>query len=409
MPSCSPTARESKLADIIEPYRDISHPLYYWETSDGLTSAYKIEKSTSEIEIVLSEREGFRSIQCSRNATYILSDNRYGYLQIERMETDWDITTLVNPDYDLTAISDAPWVVSDNDVIAVSGVDDSGNYRVMKLTFSRREIEQTWRDEEQPEPEISADQQVWLTTDKIPGEISISADGTRLGFKLPSENDPTLNQLYFLDESGSDPILISDWPVYELGGFSPDGTKFLATFELEGRIDLYMIDTASLELEEITRVSLGYIAGSPVWHPTRRYFLYTTNFTTEYKLGDTPLNGEQLYLYSLDSRNERRMTAFDAMQLWCDFAPNGDFLMYSSTPGVISRTGRASREEAQLEAAQSGLDTWRLYYIPWVQEDFVSSNPRILSPDEIQFLVSWTSGGGDEYGFAWGPYPASTD
>jgi hypothetical protein len=159
----------------------------------------------------------------------------------------------------------------------------------------------------------------------------------------------------------------------------------------------------------LTNSGYRYLNKKPAWHPGGEYVIYSTDFTTMFVQNATELSGEQLYLYSLASRNARRLTAFRDMTLWVDFAANGDFLLYSSSPGVPGRQGGrgATPGGSTRPASGSGnpvaLETWRLYVVPWVREKFVSSNPSILMPEEMQFLVSWTQGGGDEIRFIWGP------
>ncbi len=398
---------ESLVGVMIEPGFEIDHPLYYWETIEGATALYLIERYTSNITCPLHGLEGVRDIKTSSTSLYILHDDAAGNLAITRLEKDHMMKTEVSLEVEIAAAHDAPWTVTSDDVLAVCGVDDASNYKVVVLQFTCTEPESTYYDPD-PDPVIAWNEQEWISTKNEIGGISIAPDGSMLALALPLEGGSADDGLYVVTGPGESPEPVSDLPLLELGDFSPDGSMLAATFEIEERVDLYLIYSSTLEMERITVSTRFYNTAHPEWHPGGQYLYYTTDFTTSYTLGANPLSGEQLYLYSLVSRSHRRLTAFDGYSMWIDFAPNGDFLLYSSTRGVLSRRGgRTLVLPDQSIAGGSGeemeIETWRLFYTPWVAEAFMSGNPDAMTPDQSHFLVSWTIGGEDQIGFVWGP------
>jgi Tol biopolymer transport system component len=229
---------------------------------------------------------------------------------------------------------------------------------------------------------------------------------------MPLDNTPEKSGLYLAHGPGASLVRLGANPVVEVGGFSPDGSSLLATFDIDSRVEVFLIKAATRGMERLTDSPSDFICSHPVWHPGGKYILYSMNYTSEFTSGSTQLAGDELFLYSLDSRNARRMTSLQGNSIMTDFAPNGDFLLYCSTPGIPAR--QAGRFQVQHNIDQSttnpgnpanpaGLETRRLYFVPWVPETFQTGNPATLQLDELQFLVTWTSTATNKIGFAWGP------
>lgn len=391
---------------VIQPGMEFSHSLYYWETIDGRTDLFKLTQYTSDITNLKYGLKGVRDIQTSETSIYILTDDRDGYLRVVRLESDEDITTTAVPEIQLKAVDDKPWTVGWNDVVALSGVDDAGKYHAITLEFERK-IE---GDPDHPgsdlTPKISWIETEWIATDQPVGELSLSDNSSILAIALPLEEGSDHPGLYLMADPGGTPVPLLDKPVVEMGGFSPDSSRFIATFDIEERVELYMFRMDNLENERLTRSTRFYLVENPSWHPGGRYIMYTTNFTTAYTVRDAPLSGDQLFNYSLDSRNARRLTNFQGQQMHIDFARNGDFLLYSSTLGADSQRGGRS---IAITSGQDGtvnmeeIEIWRLYLIPWIQEDFATGASRMIQHNDTQLVVSWAVLEDDEIGFAWGP------
>jgi len=405
-----PWARQDEgiVRDLIDPALEVSHPLYYWETENGKTSIHRIMRSTSDINTLLWGLDRVRDVRSSRNAVYILQDDNRDHLMISRLEKDSRMVTEARPGVDLTASERKPWTVSGNDVVAVTGVDTEGMHRLILVTFGRKEPEEFTRAGQSGRPTITHEEREWFHSADEIGPVRLAAGGDRVALILPLDAGSGERGLYFLDEPGASPVRVGEDPVVEMGGFSLEGLKFLATFSLEDRVDLFLIDTQSLELTRITRVPLGYRTGSPAWHPEGRYFLYTTDFTQDITIGSTPLSGEQLFLYSLTSRDTRRLTAYEDMTIRVDFAPNGDFLLYTSSRtflGGLNRGLPPRRASGSAEKESGNLETWWAYYVAWDPDQFNLTRKGILGPGDLRLLISWTVGEEGEIGFAWGPDP----
>jgi len=402
--SCTGGGREpeSIVARMVEPMMNLDWPVYFWETTDGETSVYRIVSSTDDIHTLLWGLEGVRALDCSMNAVYILRDDTEGHLMLTRLEKDSRRTTDAKLPVDLVADRNRPWAVSPNDIVAVSGIDADGKSRIILSTWTRTEPEETFRRDDLPEAEIDHSETEWYSGEQTVEDMALSNDGDVLAAKLRQDEDADA-WLYLIDEPGGDPVRIGEYPVGDLGGFSPDDSMFAATFSLEEREDVFVFDTSSLELEPVTRVPMGFETSNPTWHPRSQYLFYNTDYTTEFVAGTTPLSGEQLFIYHVPTANVRRLTAFEGTDIWIDFAPNGDVFIYSSVEGVIGGRGRALPSRDPEAGEQSDLETWRIFYIPWDVEDFLTSEDTILRPQDLQFFISWTVGGEGEIGFAWGP------
>lgn len=397
--SCVSREPKGVIKNIIEPYMEFSHPVMYWETRDDSTALYRILENTNDINCILYGLENVHDVKSTGSATYLLRDNPDGFLGLTRLEMDRDLVTEYEFDTELTASSDKPWAVSRNDVIAIRGLDDNGTNIILRVEFARIEPEESFHPGANPLPIISFKESEWFSTSDEIIDMTMLDDGGMLAVALLDEDDPEKKWLQFINNASVISERISENPVVDLGGFSPDGTIYLATFDLGFRVDVYLIDLETLETNAITRVAINTRTGNPVWHPNGRYLMYTLDYEDEFKVDATRLRGEQLYLYSLDSDASRRLAVFEEMKLWVDFAPNGDFFLYSSTPGVMSRTGRA----VVLTDIESGMETWRISYVPWKPREFTTANQNMLVPDETQHVVSYTVGGESDIRFIWGP------
>ena len=408
-PGCQKREPEGVIKTLIEQGRDFNNHLYYWETLDGKTAIYRIAETTSDINCIVYDLEGVRDVKSSRDAVYILHDDNTGHLAVSRLEGNRAMVTEAVLDVELTASAEKPWAVSAAaDRIFVVGADESDRFHIVEVDFERTEAERTFKENEVLVPTVSYEQNEWYVTDEPIGMIDVSDEAEVIAMTMPSGtgSEPTL--LYFLTGPGKDPVLVDEKTVVEFGGFSSDSKTFLATMELSRRVDLYMIKTDSLESKPITRVATDFRVEHPAWHPNGKYVIYSTDYTSEFRSESTPLSGDQLFLYSLVSDNDRRLTAFQGQSLWVDFSPNGDFLMYASSPGVAVRSGRGIPDKPEQQSEQqkkqdSELETWRLSYVPWNEDDFVTGNIRVLNSDEVDFIVSWTVGGNLDIEFTWGP------
>jgi len=408
MPGCQKGEPEGVIKTLIEQGRDFDNHLYYWETLDGKTAIYRIAETTSDINCIVNGMEGVRDVKSSRNAVYILHDDNTGHLAVSRLEGNRAMVTEAVLDIELTARAEKPWAVSRDDRIFIVGVDKSDRFHIIEVVFERTEAERTFKENEVLVPTISYEQNEWYVTDKPIGMIDVSDEAEIIAMTMPSGTGSEPTSLYFLTGPGKDPVLVDEKTVVEFGGFSSDAGNFLATMELSQRTDLYLIKTDNLELKPLTRVATGFRVEHPAWHPNGKYVIYSTDYTTEFRSESTPLSGDQLFLYSLVSDNDRRLTAFQNQSLWVDFSPNGGFLMYASTPGVVARSGRGIPDKPEQESEQetkqdSEFETWRMSYVPWNEDDFVTGNIRVLNSDEVDFIVSWTHGANVDIEFTWGP------
>ncbi len=392
------------VTDLIEQYRGISHPLYYFETHSGSTTVYRILEVTRDTNAIVSNLEGVLDMTSSFTSVYLLRQNNDGNLYVTRLEDDRAMTNDAVFDTEL-ALGDFPiWSVSGNDMTAVCGTDSDGTTHIMGINWARREAERTFRENEILEPTISYEIRTWYSTQDTIWDIEISPNGNRIAFMKSLPDTPGSFGLFFIDGPGGTPVRIGDLSAYEMGGFSANNEWFLATFQQTERVDVFLIDNDTLEPQAVTHVAHGFTTGHPSWHPNSRYFIFTTNYTSDILESSQHLSGDQLFLYSIDSMNDRRLTAFNNVSMWVDFSPMGDFLLYSSTPGMISRIGRGTvSEERQQAYIEAGIETWRMYYVPWDADEFQTGNIRILTPDETRFLISWTHGGEEVIRFIWGP------
>ena len=62
-----------RIQQTMQPHEQLSHPLYYWETSKDKTILYEIMKDTSNISTVMPNVQGFMDLRCSKNATVYFS------------------------------------------------------------------------------------------------------------------------------------------------------------------------------------------------------------------------------------------------------------------------------------------------------------------------------------------------
>ncbi|MCX6646371.1 MAG: hypothetical protein NTY09_08440 [bacterium] len=378
---------------------EFAHPVMYWETRDGKTALYRISKTTNDIACIEYDLDGIQDIKTTGTSTYMLRENDRGLLGLTRRESDRELVTEANFETSLTVTEAPQWDASRNDVIAVLGKTETGENAILKLEFTRKEPEEAFGTEEKREPEITCVESVWYSTpDKIV-DLTISDDGTLLAISILQDESTGDKGLYFIDSAGVRSDRISENSVIDLGGFSPDGSKYAATFDMNYGTELFLIAMDTLEPEMITRMAIGNSAGNPAWHPNGRYILYTVDYAEEFIEGAAPLSGMQLFLYSLDSDMSRRLAVFDNMKLWVDFSPLGDFFLYSSTPGAMARTGRA----VEVTGENSGLETWRISYVPWDPEVFTTANFNMLQPEQTQHMVNYTVGGDTKIGFVWGP------
>ena len=121
------------------------------------------------------------------------------------------------------------------------------------------------------------------------------------------------------------------------------------------------------------------------------------------------MSGEQLYLYSTISRNYRRLTSLNDSTLRVDFAPNGDFLLYSSVPGATQRQSgsiSSNRTPDQLTEDQgkgANIRAWEIQFVPWIPKNFTTGISDVMKPEEMQLLVSWSVIPDQKIGFEWGP------
>jgi len=390
--------------DLIEQYRGIKHPIYYFETHGEMTTVYRILENTRDTNAIVTDLDGVIDMKSSFTSVFLLRQSRDGYLYVTRLENDRAMTHDAVPDLEFSSDNYPIWAVSGTDTTFVCGIDSDGVTHVIGIDWSRREAEQTFRENEVLEPTISYEIREWYSTRDMIWDIDVAPDGNRIAIMKSLPDTPGSYGLFFIDGPAGTPVRIGDNPVFELGGFSPDNQWYLAAFHQTERVDIFLIDNGTLEAEPVTHVAHGFITGHPAWHPNSRYFIYTTNYTTDMMQSSQSLSGEQLFLYSIDSMNDRRLTAFNGVTMWVDFSPMGDFLLYSSTPGVMSRLGYGTVDEDQQQAyIDAGYETWRMYYVPWDPEEFQTGNIRILTPDESRFLIGWTHGGNEIIKFSWGP------
>jgi hypothetical protein len=396
---CTHKAPEGVIDSLIEPYMEFAHPVMYWETRDGKTALYQIAKTTNDIKCLAYDLEGIQDVKTTGTSTYLLHENDEGLLGLTRMESDRDQVTEADFEDPLTAFEIPMWDASRNDVIAVLGKLDNGENAVLKFVFSRQEPAEVFGNDVQKEPEITFEESVWYSTPDEINDLTISDDGDVLAVSVLPDEGTDYKSLYFIDSEGVRSDQITEYPVVDLGGFSPDGSKYAATFVKNYTTELFVVAMDTLEGDSVTRMAVGNKPGNPAWHPNGRYIFYTVDYAEEFTEQDVPLTGMQLYLYSLDSNMSRRLGVFEGMRLWVDFSPIGDFFLYSSTPGAMSRTGRA----VEVTGEAAGMETWRISYVPWDPEIFTSSNTNMLQPDQTQHMVNYTVGGDTKIGFVWGP------
>ncbi len=401
---CQRGEPEGDVKSVIEQGVRFNNHMYYWETDDGVSSVHRIMETTSDINTILHDLQGVRDIESSDDALYILHDNVNEYIRVTRLEADRATTTEASGDYNLNPHPSDIWAVSRNNIVFNAGVDDGGSTHVIGTTFMRKEAERTFRENEVMEPTMTFTEQEWLVTQNEIGSIAVTANGDRLALTMSDGSDDGKFGLYFIDSPGESPYKINEMPVWEIAGFSMDGKYFLASFEYENAVDIFLIRLDNMTERAVTGVAYGNVAGKPVWHPNSRYFLYTLEIMEEYFSRSTPLSGEQLFLYSMDSMQERRLTAYEDKRIWVDFSPQGDFLLYATSPGVIPRSGRGiSDETGEIVGVEEGLETVRMNYVEWDPEKFTSGNLGIIPPDDIRFILSWTMGGDNDINFVWGP------
>jgi len=401
---CQPVEPDGVIRKIISPGRHFDNHLYYWETKNGKTAIFRIAETTSDIDCIVYDLERVRDVQSSANAVYILYDNSDGHLAVSRLEGNRAMVTDAVLDLELTALIEKPWAVSRNDKILLAGEDENGRSHVVELTFERTEAERTFRENEVLVPTVEYTQAEWYVTDEPVGLIGVSNEAEMIALTMPSETGGEPAALYFLYEAGGDAVMIEEGPVREFGGFSSDLKYFMMTIERSLRTDLYTVRLETNEAKAITRVAMDFHVEHADWHPNAKYIIYTTNYTTELFAESTPLSGDQIFLYSLVSANDRRLTAFREQKLWVDFSPAGGFLLYASAPGVVSRSGRGIPEPVDPDSDETdGFETWRMSFVPWNEDDFVTGNIRIMNSDELDLIATWTHGGATDIGFTWGP------
>ena len=402
-------AKPSHIKQMIEPFMDIAHPLYYWETSGDKTMLYEIPKSTSNITPVMENAQGFLDVKCSRTATYMLSEDKQGYLELARRELDGKLTTQVKLENKLKPAGEPIWRVTRDNVVALSGTDEMGAGDLVLVTFSRKEPEPSTDPRQQKGPEITWSEQEWFSSPAPVGALAVSPDASTLAVTMPLDSGSDKSGLYIVRKPNASAERVGDNPVVDLGDFSPDGKNIVATFETEGRVELYLVSAETGKPEQLTMSAMGYRCGHPAWHPGGEYILYTWDDTGASGLAATGLSGEQLYLYSLTSHDERRLTAMTNATMHVDFAPNGDFLLYTSIPGSTLRTTeikpvqRGSEQLTEDMSKSSTIQAWSVYYLPWDVKKYTTASPDVLRPEDMQFLVTWTVVAGEKVGFAWGP------
>ena len=396
---CGHKAPKGIVSQIIEPYMEFAHTVMYWETIEGKTALYEVGRTTDDITCLAYDLRDVQDFRTTGTSIYMLRETRDGRPGLTRIENDREMFTEVELKNDLVLISNSPWDASRNDVIAIWGKTESGDYTILKIEFRREEPEETFDPEQESEPVISWNETGWYSSRQTITDLIISDDGGLLAISVLEDESTGEAGLYFIDSTGVTSYRITEKPLLEMGGFSPDGSRFAAILDDGSRPELFIIGMDDLEADMVTRMALGNAAGHPAWHPNGRYIMFTIDYGEGFMENATTLKGEQLYLYSLDSNNSRRLAAFEEMKLWVDFSPVGDFFLYSSTPGVMSRTGRA----VVVTDENSGLETWRISYVPWIPEEFMTGNFHMLTPDQTQHMVSYTVGGETKIGFMWGP------
>ncbi|MFH1675381.1 MAG: hypothetical protein ABIC40_00045 [bacterium] len=399
LPSCGKKEPEGTVKKIIRRWLDLSHPLYFRETSGDKTAIYRIKQTTNEIACILFDLDGVIDLKPSKNAMYMLREDKNGNAYLTRLESDRNQVTDAKLENALSLGENPHWSVSGSDGVYLVGTSPDGSYKIVAVRFSRVEPEETYRPETAKDPEISWNESVFYETSTALGTIDAADDDSIIVFEQTLDDGSGNTAPYYLKEAKGTPEKIGSDPLVELGDISPDGKKLLTVMNLNRRDELFMYDFDSGELRQITMSPMDYVTRHPAWHPGGKYFLYTTDYTTDFMEGGTKLSGEQLFLYSMASNHARRLTALEGKEMWVDFTRNGDFLLYQTTPGVPARHGEKIFENPE----NANVETWRMYYIQWDFEEFVTGKRDILPPEFFNMIITWTDDGSNNIGFRWGP------
>lgn len=412
-PACNRTSGVEVIKTKLDPSRTLDHPLYYFEyiQPDNISAnLYIIPDTVRNLQKILSGIEHLLDMRSSENALYMVRDDRDGNLWITRLESDRILTSDFHTDTLINRMDGNCWSVGSDDHIALCGVDEDGFYHIVKLDITRKEAEESFVPDVTNNPEISiVERDMFVTRDEI-NSVSISPDGGMVAFSMLNP-DTNRYGLYIIENAGDAPSKVDELPLIELGEFSPDGGYLAYTSDIEERVELFLLKIDAMITQRVTVSSRFDRVSHPEWHPDGTYIIYTLDFTSPFTSGTTPLEGEQLFLYSMVSDNSRRLTANMGKSVWVDFAPNGDFLIYSTIPGTpgrtaVRRTTSPDDEQEEIQETENiepGVETISLSYVPWIAENFASGVPDTLTNRDIQTLVTWTQLGNQTIIFAWGP------
>jgi len=391
------------ISDTINRDLVLNMPLYCCENHNGQTSVYRIPVHTKDIERIITREQGILDLKCSESSVYLLRKDRDGYLYVTRMETDFDVATEAIPATRIKSDSASPWGVSRDGTVILFGSENNGTSKIIELEFMRTEGDEIFEPGKESyisDPEITfIESEIYSTQSPIYDAV-VSPDDSQVAASIGSADSGDGATLAMRSNSGQWETLPGN-NLKEIGGFSPDGNKLVATMEVDARIEVFLVDTGSHEKEQLTVSPRYFYASHPRWHPNGNYIIYTVNFTDEIKENDAVLESDQLYLYSLVSGNERRLTAFEGQSIYVDFAPTGDFLIYSLNKWSRGRS-RSALDTEHVDP-DSLVETWRLNYVPWDPQRFQSGTLEAMQQDQTFFLVSWQVNDSQQIRFSWGP------
>lgn len=155
-------------------------------------------------------------------------------------------------------------------------------------------------------------------------ECAYSPDGSQVVYA--SNEDGSMN-IYVMKSDGSEKRQVTHTTHCYNGGpfFSPDGSKiiFRADREVPDLLQVYVIDTSGDGLKQLTNNRA--VNWAPFWHPSGRYFAYTTSIHGHHNY--------EIYLQSIETGQQWRVThhlAFDGLP---SFNRDGSKMLWTSKRG----------------------------------------------------------------------------
>ena len=123
--------------------------------------------------------------------------------------------------------------------------------------------------------------------------------------------------------NGTFELRLTDHPKQDGGNitWSPDG-KFIAFVSTRsGKIDIFKIDVASLDVEQLTNNALlGGLSAAPDWSPNGKQITYQQA---------VPGVGRTIYTMDADGRNQKHLIPADGIYKYCPkWSPDGDTIIY---------------------------------------------------------------------------------